>query len=177
MVFWWWLDWDAFATFTKTTVQSIGIVICGYAVLVQGVAWWAVVVQVRWGGRSVVKMVGIHFRHWRASRHGVPFIAGGNLIPIWKFCFPLFNIFPFILIIFIVIFEFNNIKNNIIIAKCFSAADLAPNDIKKPTFDQYATNLSKVVNPSKLKYRGHAVQEATDDEPVQGCGIVHLRQI
>ena len=36
------------------------------------------------------------------------------------------------------------------------------------------TNLSKVVNTSKLKYGGHAVEEAADNEPVQSSGIVNL---
>ena len=31
------------------------------------------------------------------------------------------------------------------------------------------------MDPGELQQRGHAVQEAADDEPVQGGGVVHLQ--
>ena len=33
------------------------------------------------------------------------------------------------------------------------------------------------MNPGKLQDRSHAVEEAADDEPVQGCGVVHLGEV
>ena len=36
-------------------------------------------------------------------------------------------------------------------------------------------HLGEVVDPGELQQRGHAVQEAADDEPVQGGGVVHLQ--
>ena len=37
-----------------------------------------------------------------------------------------------------------------------------------------AAHLGEVVDPSKLEDGGQAVEEAADDEPVQGGGVVNL---
>ena len=42
--------------------------------------------------------------------------------------------------------------------------------------DLPTAHLGEVVNPRELQERGHAVEEGADDEPVQGRGVVHLRQ-
>ena len=36
-------------------------------------------------------------------------------------------------------------------------------------------HLGEVVDPGELQQRGHAVEEAADDEPVQGGGVVNLQ--
>ena len=40
-----------------------------------------------------------------------------------------------------------------------------------------ATHLGEVVDPGKLQDGGHAVEEAADDEPVQGGGVLDLGQV
>ena len=39
------------------------------------------------------------------------------------------------------------------------------------------SDLGEIVDPGKLQDGGHAVEEATDDEPVQGRGVLDLGQV
>ena len=47
--------------------------------------------------------------------------------------------------------------------------------VKQSTRSRVASHLGEVVDPCELQQRGHAVEEAAHDEPVQRGGVVHLQ--
>ena len=47
--------------------------------------------------------------------------------------------------------------------------------VKQSTRSRVTCHLGEVVDPCELQQRGHAVEEAAHDEPVQRGGVVHLQ--
>ena len=74
---------------------------------------------------------------------------------------PVIQVLPLIISLKVVIVRGNLLGLSAsITAECFSAADLG-----------------EVVDPSELEDGGHAVEEAADDEPVQGRGVLDLGEV
>merc|ERR1719483_714923 len=70
LILWWWQHRDTFATFTETAIEPIGMIVCRYKVVVQGVD--RLVVQCGWlFGAQVVVMIRItgagHFNNGKLS--------------------------------------------------------------------------------------------------------------